>query len=55
MPEMTLIDAIRQGMDEELAHDPNVFIVGEDVGVRGGDDVPFWDDIPFWDDMRAPG
>jgi 2-oxoisovalerate dehydrogenase E1 component beta subunit len=36
MPEMTLIDAIRQGMDEELAHDPNVFIVGEDVGVRGG-------------------
>jgi 2-oxoisovalerate dehydrogenase E1 component beta subunit len=36
MPEMTLIDAIRQGMDEELGHDPNVFIVGEDVGVRGG-------------------
>ncbi|MFH2039883.1 MAG: alpha-ketoacid dehydrogenase subunit beta, partial [Chloroflexota bacterium] len=36
MPEMTLIDAIRQGMDEELAHDPNVFIIGEDVGVRGG-------------------
>ena len=36
MPEMTLIDAIRQGMDEELAHDANVFIVGEDVGVRGG-------------------
>jgi 2-oxoisovalerate dehydrogenase E1 component beta subunit len=36
MPEMTLIDAIRQGMDEELAYDPNVFIVGEDVGVRGG-------------------
>ncbi len=36
MPEMTLIDAIRQGMDEELAHDPDVFIVGEDVGVRGG-------------------
>ncbi|MFH2038828.1 MAG: alpha-ketoacid dehydrogenase subunit beta [Chloroflexota bacterium] len=36
MPEMTLIDAIRQGMDEELAHDPNVIIIGEDVGVRGG-------------------
>lgn len=36
MPEMTLIDAIRLGMDEELANDPNVFIVGEDVGVRGG-------------------
>ncbi len=36
MPEMTLIEAIRQAMDEELARDPNVFIVGEDVGQRGG-------------------
>ena len=36
MAEMTLIDAIRQAMDEELARDENVFIVGEDVGGRGG-------------------
>lgn len=36
MAEMTLIEAIRQGMDEELARDENVFIVGEDVGLRGG-------------------
>jgi len=36
MAEMTLIDAIRQAMDEELARDPRVFIVGEDVGPRGG-------------------
>ncbi len=36
MPQMTLIDALRQGMDEELARDPRVFITGEDVGVRGG-------------------
>ncbi|HPH96970.1 MAG TPA: alpha-ketoacid dehydrogenase subunit beta [Anaerolineaceae bacterium] len=36
MPEMTLIEAIRQAQDEELARDPNVFITGEDVGVRGG-------------------
>jgi 2-oxoisovalerate dehydrogenase E1 component beta subunit len=36
MPEMTLIEAIRLAMDEELARDPNVFIVGEDVGQRGG-------------------
>jgi len=34
--EMTLIEAIRQGMEEELARDKDVFIVGEDVGVRGG-------------------
>ena len=36
MAEMTLIDAIRQAMDEEMARDNQVFIVGEDVGPRGG-------------------
>jgi len=34
--EITLIEAIRQAMDEELARDDRVFIVGEDVGARGG-------------------
>ena len=36
MAEMTLIDAIRQGLDEEMARDDRVFITGEDVGKRGG-------------------
>jgi 2-oxoisovalerate dehydrogenase E1 component beta subunit len=36
MTEITLIEALRQAMDEELARDPRVFIVGEDVGARGG-------------------
>ncbi|MEN4100035.1 MAG: alpha-ketoacid dehydrogenase subunit beta, partial [Anaerolineaceae bacterium] len=36
MPEMTLIAAIREAMDEELSRDERVFIIGEDVGVRGG-------------------
>lgn len=36
MPELTLVEAIRQAMDEELARDESVFIVGEDVGKRGG-------------------
>lgn len=36
MAEMTLIEAIRQAMDEELARDERVFITGEDVGPRGG-------------------
>lgn len=36
MSEMTLIEAIRQAMDEELARDKDVFVVGEDVGKRGG-------------------
>jgi 2-oxoisovalerate dehydrogenase E1 component beta subunit len=36
MAVMTLIEALRLGMSEELARDPRVFIVGEDVGPRGG-------------------
>ena len=36
MPEITLVEALRQAMDEEMARDENVFIVGEDVGKRGG-------------------
>lgn len=36
MPEMTLIEAIRAAMDEELARDECVFVTGEDVGPRGG-------------------
>ncbi len=36
MAEVTLIEAIRQAMDDELARDERVFITGEDVGKRGG-------------------
>ena len=36
MPEITLIDAIREALDEELARDSRVFITGEDVWPRGG-------------------
>ncbi len=36
MPEITLIEGIRQAMDEELGRDPLAFIIGEDVGARGG-------------------
>jgi len=32
----TFIEAIREGMDEEMARDPSVFLIGEDVGQRGG-------------------
>jgi len=32
----TLIEAISEAMDEELARDERVFITGEDVGPRGG-------------------
>lgn len=36
MTTMTLIEALRLAMDEELARDERVFITGEDVGPRGG-------------------
>jgi 2-oxoisovalerate dehydrogenase E1 component beta subunit len=34
--EITLIEGVRQAMDEELGRDDRVFLVGEDVGARGG-------------------
>jgi 2-oxoisovalerate dehydrogenase E1 component beta subunit len=36
MRNVTLIDAVREAMDEEMQRDPRVFITGEDVGPRGG-------------------
>lgn len=36
MTELTIVEAVRQAMDEEMARDESVFVVGEDVGVRGG-------------------
>ena len=36
MAEKTLIESIREALDEELARDSRVFITGEDVGPRGG-------------------
>lgn len=36
MPELNLLEAIRQGLDEMMEADERVFIFGEDVGRRGG-------------------
>src|SRR3954447_687441 len=36
MAEMTVIEALRAGLDEAMAADERVFIFGEDVGRRGG-------------------
>src|SRR3954454_5959624 len=32
----TMVEAIRQGLWEEMERDPAVFVIGEDVGVYGG-------------------
>lgn len=36
MGEMRLIQAVREGLREELAADDGVFIIGQDIGVNGG-------------------
>ncbi|MEK7289298.1 MAG: alpha-ketoacid dehydrogenase subunit beta, partial [Planctomycetota bacterium] len=36
MKEITYLEAIKEALDEEMARDPSVFILGEDVGVYGG-------------------
>jgi 2-oxoisovalerate dehydrogenase E1 component beta subunit len=36
MPTLTVIEAVREAMREEMQRDPAVFVLGEDVGRRGG-------------------
>jgi len=36
MPAITYLEAIRQGIWEEMERDPTVFCIGEDIGIYGG-------------------
>ena len=36
MKEITYLEAIKEALDEEMARDPGVFVLGEDVGAYGG-------------------
>ena len=36
MRELTFTEAAREGLTEEMARDPSVFVVGEGIGARGG-------------------
>ena len=36
MAEMRLIEAVREGLREEMAADPGVFLIGQDIGINGG-------------------
>lgn len=36
MPEITLVEAVNQALDYEMGKDPNVIVLGEDVGKNGG-------------------
>lgn len=36
MPQMTIVEALRQAIREEMRRDPRVICIGEDIGVEGG-------------------
>src|SRR5690348_10311622 len=36
MPQMTYLEAIREGLLVEMRRDPRVFVIGEDIGAYGG-------------------
>jgi pyruvate/2-oxoglutarate/acetoin dehydrogenase E1 component len=36
MAEVTFLEAIREGLVEEMERDPDVFLIGEDIGAYGG-------------------
>jgi len=36
MPQMTIAEALRQAIREEMRRDPTVFCIGEDIGIPGG-------------------
>ncbi|MGB4232311.1 MAG: alpha-ketoacid dehydrogenase subunit beta, partial [bacterium] len=42
MKNMTYRDAIKEAVREEMLRDPDVFIMGEDVGVFGNVFKVFW-------------
>ena len=36
IPGVTLVEAVQQALEEEMARDPSVVLLGEDVGAKGG-------------------
>ncbi|MBT8485565.1 MAG: alpha-ketoacid dehydrogenase subunit beta [Phycisphaerales bacterium] len=36
MPELTMVEALNRALDEAMEHDPDVLLMGEDIGVNGG-------------------
>jgi pyruvate dehydrogenase E1 component beta subunit len=36
MAQMSIVEALREGIREEMRRDPTVFCIGEDIGVEGG-------------------
>ena len=41
MKKLTIAEALREALREEMLRDPSVFLIGEDIGVKGGWGGPF--------------
>ena len=41
MKQLTIAEALREALREEMLRDPNVFLIGEDIGIKGGWGGPF--------------
>ena len=57
MPQLTYLEAIREGLRDEMRRDPRVFILGEDIGVYGGAfkiTEGFLDEFGPWRVIDAP-
>ncbi|HET7265348.1 MAG TPA: alpha-ketoacid dehydrogenase subunit beta [bacterium] len=57
MPQLTYLEAIREGLRVEMRRDPRVFILGEDIGVYGGAfkiTEGFLDEFGPWRVIDAP-
>jgi len=42
MRTITFSQATLEALDEEMARDPRIFVVGEGIGPRGGNSTPPW-------------
>lgn len=57
MAQLTYLEAIREGLREEMRRDPRVFVLGEDIGVYGGAfklTEGFLDEFGPWRVIDAP-
>ncbi|HWB20970.1 MAG TPA: alpha-ketoacid dehydrogenase subunit beta, partial [Phycisphaerales bacterium] len=36
MAQMTMVQALNLALDQAMSHDPDVYLMGEDIGVNGG-------------------
>ena len=57
MAQLTYLEAIREGLREEMRRDPRVFVLGEDIGVHGGAfkiTEGFLDEFGPWRVIDAP-